>query len=94
MLRLDEAIQSAPGLAGLKARAVESRSYLDHVLPLIPVALHASIQAGPVENGVWCLLVQNGTIAAKLRQLEPSLITSLKQRHPTIFRLRIKVMKP
>lgn len=93
MLRLDEAIQSASGLAGLNARCMEAQSYLDHVLPMIPFALRACVQAGPVENGVWCLLVQNGTAAAKLRQLEPSLITSLKKKHPTISHLRIKVVK-
>lgn len=59
---------------------------------LIPPELRPAVQAGPVEGGTWCLLVQGSAAAAKLRQLVPLLQTRLKSRGWDDVTLRIKVL--
>jgi len=49
------------------------------------------IQAGPLEEGQWCLLVSSNAVAAKLRQLLPSLEMHLAARGQPVSGIRIKV---
>jgi hypothetical protein len=88
---LQQAAQESPTLAGLAARARDASQRLQAVQELIPSEMRAAVQAGPVEGGTWCLLVQGSAAAAKLRQLIPMLQTRLKASGWDEVTLRIKV---
>ncbi|MEJ7688060.1 MAG: hypothetical protein WKG52_14335 [Variovorax sp.] len=88
---LQQAAEGSPTLASLAARARDAGERLQAVLELIPPEMRGAVQAGPVEGGTWCLLVQGRAAAAKLRQLLPMLqarLTALGWEETT---LRIKV---
>jgi ethanolamine ammonia-lyase small subunit len=53
--------------------------------------LRAGIQAGPIEDGAWCLLVSSNAVAAKLRQLLPALQAHLNSKGLGVASIRIKV---
>ena len=89
---LQQAAQDSPTLASLAARARDASERLQAVEELIPPEMRAAVQAGPVEGGTWCLLVQGSAAAAKLRQLIPMLQTRLKARGWDEVTLRIKVL--
>ena len=59
--------------------------------PLIPPAMRAAIQAGPIEGGSWCLLVRGNAAAAKLRQLLPALAAGLRSKGYAVDSIRLKV---
>ena len=61
---------------------------------LLPVALRASVQAGPYENGHWCLLASSSAAAAKLRQLLPALRLHLQAQGLEVSEIRIRVLGP
>ena len=58
---------------------------------MLPAPLRASVQAGPIEDGNWCLLVSSNAVAAKLRQLVPALQAHLAQKSLGVTSIRIKV---
>ena len=64
---------------------------LEAVRSLLPVPLRKAIQAGPLEEGQWCLLVSSNAVAAKLRQLVPALQLHLEARGLPVSGIRIKV---
>ncbi len=78
-------------LAVLAELSRDSQDRLRAIEPLIPASLRHSIQAGPIEGDAWCLLVSNTTAAAKLRQLVPTLLSTLNRRGWMVNSLRIKV---
>ena len=88
---LQQAADESPTLASLAARVRDTSERLLAVQELIPPEMRKAVQAGPVEDGVWCLLVQNTAAAAKLRQLLPMLQTRLHSRGWADTGLRIKV---
>ena len=58
---------------------------------LLPAALRAAVQAGPIEEDQWCLLVSSNAVAAKLRQFVPALQMHLEARGLPVAGIRIKV---
>ena len=78
-------------LAVLAELSRDSQDRLRAIEPLIPASLRPAIQAGPIEGDAWCLLVSNTTAAAKLRQLVPTLLSTLISRGWAVNALRIKV---
>ncbi|WP_399678684.1 DciA family protein [Xenophilus sp.] len=90
-LSLHEAAESSPTLSGLMARVREAQACLQAIRPLLPPGLRAGVQAGPVEEGRWCLLVDGSATAAKLRQMTPMLLAHLRSQGFGIDALRIKV---
>ena len=90
-LTLEQASQKAPVLAKLVALTRDSSERLRAVQTLIPIGLHAAIQAGPIEGDSWCLLVKNNAAAAKLRQLLPTLLAHLRDKGWNITTIRLKV---
>jgi hypothetical protein len=85
------ALQNAPNLASLARLADQSAKYLKAVTPLIPVGMRAGVQAGPIQDGQWCLLVANSAVAAKLRQLVPALAAHLRTHGHNVQEIRIKI---
>jgi hypothetical protein len=69
----------------------ESSARLQAIRSLLPAPLRASVQAGPIEDGCWCLLVSSNAVAAKLRQLLPALQAHLSLKGLSVSSIRIKV---
>lgn len=86
-----QASQNNPILARLMAIHQESSERLQAIKPLIPAALHTSVQCGPLEDGVWCLLLTNTAAAAKLRQLLPAFEAHLRVVHLEVKSIRLKI---
>jgi len=90
-LTLLQASQNSPSLAKLMAIQKESNDRLQAIKPLIPLALQGSVQCGPLEDGVWCILLSNTTTAAKLRQLLPAFEAHLRNQNLPVKTIRLKV---
>jgi hypothetical protein len=88
---LQEAAQQSPSLALLMGRVQASSERLQAIRSLLPAPLRASIQAGPIEDGNWCLLASSNAVAAKLRQLVPAMQAHLNSQGLGVNTIRIKV---
>jgi hypothetical protein len=93
-ITLQQAAQESSTLARLSDLVRASSARLQAIAPLLPAPLRASVQAGPIEDGCWCLLVSSNAVAAKLRQLVPALQTHLSHQGLGVASVRIKVHKP
>lgn len=90
---LQQAAGESPGLARLTGLARESGERLRLCESLIPPMLRARIRPGPVQDAEWCLLVDNNSVAAKLRQLLPALAAHLRSRGRDVQTIRVKVLR-
>lgn len=88
---LQQAAQESPTFARLAGLVRDSSARLNAIRTLLPAPLRASVQAGPFEEGVWCLLVSSNAIAAKLRQLVPAMQAHLNHQGMPVSSIRIKV---
>lgn len=88
---LEQVVDSAPTLAGLSAMARDTQNRLKAITPLLPASLRPHIQSGGVEDDVWCLLVANSAIAAKLKQSLPALCAHLRTKGWNVNTIRVKV---
>lgn len=88
---LHQAAQESPTLARLVDRVQASSQRLQAIRSLLPATLRSSVQAGPIEDGQWCLLVSSNAVAAKLRQFLPVLQLHLASRKLDVSCIRIKV---
>ena len=88
-----QASQNNPHLAKLMAIQKASQDRLQAIKPLMPTTLQASVQCGPLEDGIWCLLLSNNTMAAKLRQLLPALEAHLRVKNLEVKSIRLKVRR-
>jgi hypothetical protein len=93
-ISLQQATQESPTLARLAELVQDSSARLQAILPLLPAGLRTSIKAGPVDDTSWCLLLDNAAVAAKLRQLLPSLEAHLRSKGWEINAIRLKVQIP
>ena len=78
-------------LARLTDLTRDSVARLGAIQDLIPAALRSSVQAGPIDGAVWCLLINNTATAAKMRQLLPALESHLRSKGWNIDSIRLKV---
>ena len=90
-ISLLQAAEESPNLSQLVERIQASSARLSAVRGLLPAALRNSVQAGPIEDGQWCLLVSSNAAAAKLRQLLPELQQMLLNRGMPVASIRIRV---
>ncbi len=88
---LHQAAEESPALARLVDRVRASSSRLAAIRPLLPAPLRAAVQAGPIDEGQWCLLVSSNAVAAKLRQFVPTLQMHLEAKGLAVSGIRIKV---
>jgi hypothetical protein len=86
-----QASQDSPVLARLADLMRESSARLDAVQSLIPPGLRAAVKAGPIDGPVWCLILDNTAVAAKVRQLLPTLMARLQARGCEVTSIRLKV---
>jgi hypothetical protein len=85
------ATEASATLAPLLERIRQSQQMWSDIRSLIPPQMRDSVQPGKWEDGVWCLLVRSGAIAAKLRQLAPALLSTLTGRGWQVSAIRLKV---
>ena len=86
-----QASQDSPTLARLAELSRDSVARLNALDSLIPPALRPAIQAGPIDGDVWCLLLDNNAVAAKVRQLLPALLAQLRVKGWEVNSIRLKV---
>lgn len=89
---VQQAAQESPTFARLADQIRASSHRLQAIRHLLPAPLRASVQAGPMEEGDWCLLASSNAVAAKLRQLVPALQAHLRVHDLSVTSIRIKVL--
>ena len=92
VLTFSQAAENSPSLARLTGLVQESNDRLQAIESLIPEALRPTIQAGPIEGDVWCLLVSSNAAAAKVRQLLPLIQTRLMDKGWKVTSIRLKIL--
>jgi hypothetical protein len=90
-LPLADALRASEPLARLAERLRESKQRFDCIAPMLPDALAAQAQAGPVDMHGWTVLAANAAVAAKLRQLVPLFVVRLDNNGFTALPIRVKV---
>jgi hypothetical protein len=88
---LQEATQNSPTLARLTELSRDSVARLKAIESLIPEPLRKTLTAGPIEGDEWCLIVSGNAAAAKIRQLQPSLLAHLRTKGWAVQSIRLKV---
>lgn len=86
-----QASQDSPTLARLTELTRDSQARLKAIEPLIPAALRCAIKAGPIDDSVWCLILNNNAAAAKIRQILPALEAHLRVKGWEVNSIRLKV---
>lgn len=77
-LGIGEALAASEPLALLARRVRESQDRLMAITPMLPLAMRAHVRAGPIDEAGWTLLAGSSAVAAKLRQMLPSLEAHLR----------------
>ena len=90
-MRLQQALQRSEPLARLGQLLRDSNARFDAIRPSLPAGLALHVKPGPVDELGWSLLAANASVAAKLRQLQPRLEATLKERGWQVSAIRIKV---
>lgn len=90
-LTIRDVLQRSGPLERLQQRLADSRTRFDAVFSCLPAALTPFVSAGPVDDLGWTLLARNASVAAKLRQLQPRLEATLRQRGWQVTAIRIHV---
>lgn len=91
---LFQATQDSPTLARLTGLAAESSARLQSIEALIPASIRTAVRAGPIDGPVWCLILDNNAIAAKIRQLLPAFESHLRNKGWEVSAIRLKVKSP
>jgi hypothetical protein len=94
MYTVNQAVQASPVLASMFERVALSQALFQLVLPFVPKPLQAQMAAGPVDAGVWCILITNPAVATKLRHLRPHLLAAVQAAGHPISDIRLKIRKP
>jgi hypothetical protein len=87
-----QAVENSPSLARLAGLVQESKDRFQVIESLIPEGLRPSVQAGPIDEGVWCLLVSSNAAAAKVRQLLPLIQSRLIREGWKVTSIRLKIL--
>ncbi len=90
MPTVSQAIAESNTLANLLARMDQSKRCLEVILTRIPLGLHTSVAPGPLTDGVWCLLINNASAVAKLKQLIPVMISAIRANDLDVQDIRLK----
>ena len=91
------AAQAAMGsgvLGPLLRQAQASQACLHALRSVLPPALLAQLQSGPITDGLWTLLVTAPAAAAKIRQWVPALQAHVRSKGWPVERIEVKVHRP
>jgi hypothetical protein len=91
---LPAAAAAASPLAGLLRRLEESRARLAACVGALPGELASQVQAGPLDETAWVLLVPHSAAAAKLKHALPEVATALAAAGFAPRELKVKVHRP
>ena len=91
-ISIHDAVKNSTTLGLLSERLKESAERLRAVESMIPAGLLSAIQAGPIEDESWCLLVTGNSAAAKLRNLIPKILTNLSGKGYRVTSIRLKIL--
>ncbi len=78
-------------LGALLQRVRDSQARLACVQPVLPPGLRDAVEAGPLDDTIWILLVRHAGAAAKLRQCVPQLEAALASAGHPPRTLRVKL---
>ena len=90
-ITLQQATQDSETLKRLCDLASESAQRLKSIEALLPHTLRSGVHPGPIEGPVWCLLLDNNAVAAKVKQLLPALQAHLRSKGWEVNAIRLKV---
>lgn len=88
------ALDRSEPLASLLQRLRASQQCLDAVRAVLPAGLVPHVQAGPLDDEGWTLLVANAAVSSKVRQLQPRLMEALVQKGFKVNAIRLRVQTP
>ncbi|WP_233584799.1 DciA family protein [Aquabacterium soli] len=88
------ALDGSEPLASLMQRLRASQKCLEAVRSVLPAGLALHVQAGPLDDEGWTLLVANAAVSSKLRQLQPRLMEALLQKGLKVNAIRLRVQTP
>jgi hypothetical protein len=91
------AAQAAMGsgiLGPLLRQAQVSQACLQALRSVLPPALLAQLQPGPIVDGLWTLLVTAPAAAAKIRQWVPALQAHVRSKGWPVERIEVKIHRP
>jgi hypothetical protein len=91
-ITFSQAVENSPSLARLAGLVQESNDRLKAIESLIPEGLRPAVQAGPIDEGIWCLLVSSNAAAAKVRQLLPLIQSRLIDKGWKVTSIRLKIL--
>jgi hypothetical protein len=89
---IEQASLQSPVLARLTQQGQESVRRFEAIKFLLPEAIRQAVKPGSIDNSVWCLLAENAAVAAKLRQLLPSILDQLSAQGTEITAIRVRVV--
>lgn len=89
---IDAALAANETLDQLSKRLHASRHCFALIAPLLPAALHAQLQPGPIDNDSWTLLAPNSAVSAKLRHSLPALDAGLVQAGQPSRVIRVRIL--
>lgn len=81
-------------LASLLQRVRDSRARLAAIQPVLPPGLRDAVEAGPLDETGWILLVRHAPAAAKLRQCVPQIEAALAAAGFELRVVRVKLSLP
>lgn len=90
-ISLEQAAEEAPVLSQLMQKTRLSQQCAQSIADLVPAPLRPSLAYGSVEEGEWCVLVQNNAAASKVRHLLPLWVSRLQQQGLGVQRIRLRL---
>lgn len=88
---LDDCLNADDAMARLAAHAARLQQLQQVFVAAVPAAMARASRVANYKAGVVIIHAENGAVAAKLRQLAPSLTAEFRQRGQEVTEIRIKV---
>ena len=85
------ALERSEPLVTLMQRLNASRQCMDAVRPVLPPSLLPHVQAGPLDDEGWTLVVANAAVSSKIRQLQPRMVQALLEKGLKVNAIRLRV---
>jgi hypothetical protein len=88
---VQKALERSDSLNTLMQRLRRSQQCMEAIRASLPNGLHPYVQAGPIDDEGWTLLVANAAVSAKLRQMLPRFMETLAKKGLKVNAIRLKV---